>query len=244
MLNHMSSALRVLLIAMTPIIPIIGFADAPSNSGSLEPATVGPQNQQKLMPVKNLENLLKNFHSMHALFHEVSVGEAQDPDHPMLLDGELWIQKPGKFYWQNLSPSSDWFMSNGDTLWHYDPELLQATQSPLASAMSETPLLLLSGEVSDISDLFMVQESSEASTGAGRVEEFILTPRQDADQHSDGMIQSMSLKFLNGNLSSFSLQSQLGQETTVTFSNISWNQDIPASKFEFVLPEGADLFQG
>jgi outer membrane lipoprotein carrier protein len=175
---------------------------------------------------------------MHAHFHEV----AQSPEGERTADGELFIQKPGKFYWENTSPSSEYFLSDGETLWHYQPDLLQATKSSLSGALDQTPLLLLSGKVADISELFSV---SELSPG-----EFLLIPKnKNNNANQDNLIQSITLKFnagkLNpGELESFSLKSALGQETTVTFSQVEWNLPIQASKFKFTLPPGSDLFEG
>ena len=207
-----------------------------------------------------LEKLLGNLNSMHAAFHEV----AESSTGERVADGQVWIQKPGKFYWENTSPSEEIFLSDGASLWHYQPDLLQATKSPLSASLDQTPLLLLSGKVSDISALFTVSEvgpnefllipkkSSEAS-----VTENSQDKSQDKSQKSNdglgGLIESITLKFNSGNsnsnlnagqLLSFSLKSSLGQETTVTFSNVEWNTEIPASRFQFTLPSGADLFEG
>ena len=203
-----------------------------------------------------LEKLLGNLNSMHAAFHEV----AESSTGERVADGQVWIQKPGKFYWENTSPSEEIFLSDGASLWHYQPDLLQATKSPLSASLDQTPLLLLSGKVSDISALFTVSEVGP--------NEFLLIPKksspgsaadnspESAQKNNDGLgglIESITLKFnsgkstsnLNaGQLLSFSLKSSLGQETTVTFSNVEWNTEIPASKFQFTLPSGADLFEG
>jgi len=174
----------------------------------------------------SLQNLLSSFQSFHAHFHEIA-GALQ-------AEGELWIQKPGKFYWKASSPNAEIFLSDGEDFYRYEPGLLQAIRSPLSNTLDQTPLLLLSGEITDLSEHYVVEILSP--------EHFRLKPK-DSTQ-SGGLITSMDLQFQSGKLSSFSLKSQLGQETLVTFSKVEWNPPIPSSLFHFVLPEGADLLAG
>ena len=185
-----------------------------------------PSFSETLTPAQSLQSLLSNLQSLHAHFHEESDGRTAD--------GEVWIQKPGEFFWKTLSPTQETFLSDGISLYHYDPDLLQATETPLSSALEQTPLLLLSGKITDISQSYTVE-----SVGDGA---FRLTPIQ-SDASSGELIQSMELRFQSEKISSFSLKSQLGQKTAVTFSKVEWNPSIDPSTFRFVLPAGADLFE-
>jgi outer membrane lipoprotein carrier protein len=177
-------------------------------------------------PSLTLSTQLSELHSFHAHFHEVSGDRTAE--------GELWIQKPGKFYWKTISPAPESFLSDGRYLYHDEPDLLQVTKTPLSGGLAATPLLLLSGKVKDLSVEYTVQ-----STGP---ESYQLTPK-DSD-HSGELVESMTLVFKENELAEFSLKSTLGQETVVTFSSVEWNPMIPDARFDFHLPAGSDLFEG
>jgi outer membrane lipoprotein carrier protein len=177
-------------------------------------------------PSLTLSTQLSGLQGFHAHFHEVAGDRTAE--------GELWIKKPGKFYWKTTLPAAESFLSDGHYLYHDEPDLLQVTKTPLSGALAQTPLLLLSGTVRDLSADYKV-ESTEP-------EVYQLTPK-DADRSGE-LIQSMTLVFQHNQLSQFSLKSTLGQETVVTFSNVEWNPVIPDARFEFHLPSGSELFEG
>ena len=57
--------------------------------------------------------------------------------------GEVALDKPGRFRWQYTQPYPQLILADGDYLWIYDEELLQATAKPIGEALGNAPIMLL-----------------------------------------------------------------------------------------------------
>ena len=66
--------------------------------------------------------------------------------------GTLYLKKPGRFRWDYTEPKQ-LIVSDGETLWLYDPELEQATVRKVKDTLSQTPAMLLAGQ-SKVADGF------------------------------------------------------------------------------------------
>ncbi|MDE2037045.1 MAG: outer membrane lipoprotein carrier protein LolA, partial [Pseudomonas sp.] len=117
------------------------------------------------------------------------------------------------------------------TLW--DPDLEQATIKKLDPRLNQTPALLLSGDVSKINDSFDI-----TSKQTSNVIEFTLKPKS-----KDTLFDTLSLSFGNGVINNMRLIDSVGQRTDILFSGVKANQPVPASKFKFDIPKGADVIQ-
>lgn len=60
------------------------------------------------------------------------------------------VERPGKFYWETVSPSKQTIVTSGKTVWIYDPDLQQAVRQSLDDQVADTPALLLSGNTNQI----------------------------------------------------------------------------------------------
>ena len=147
--------------------------------------------------------------------------------------GEMSVQRPGLFYWHTEAPQEQTMISDGQKVTLWDPDLEQATIKKLDQRLTQTPALLLSGDVSKISESFDI-----SSKQAGEVMEFILKPKT-----KDTLFDSLNLSFRNGMINNMRLVDSVGQRTDILFSGVKANEPIPASKFKFVIPKGADVIQ-
>ena len=147
--------------------------------------------------------------------------------------GEMSVQRPGLFYWHTEAPQEQTMISDGQKVTLWDPDLEQATIKKLDQRLTQTPALLLSGDVSKISKSFDV-----SSKQAGEVMEFTLKPKT-----KDTLFDSLNLSFRNGMINNMRLVDSVGQRTDILFSGVKANEPIPASKFKFVIPKGADVIQ-
>lgn len=175
-----------------------------------------------------LNEYLSNFQSLKANFTQVASSALGGGSNAT---GQVWIEKPGKFRWAVNKPHAQLFISDGKKLWRYEPALLQATVQPLTSQLSQTPLMLLSGQVKNINKLFTVKSYPDAV--------FKLFPKT-----ANSLIKSIRLSFKNGKLYQFDLTSSAYQTTEVTFSNVVLNSGISASQFTFTPPKGVDVLKG
>ena len=68
--------------------------------------------------------------------------------------GEMSVKRPGLFYWHTDAPQEQLMVSDGQKVSLWDPDLEQVTIKKLDQRLTQTPALLLSGDVSKISDSF------------------------------------------------------------------------------------------
>ena len=57
--------------------------------------------------------------------------------------GDLWVKRPNLFNWHMTQPDESVLVSDGKTLWFYNPFVEQATATWLKDATSNTPFMLI-----------------------------------------------------------------------------------------------------
>ncbi len=147
--------------------------------------------------------------------------------------GEMSVKRPGLFYWHTDAPQEQLMVSDGQKVSLWDPDLEQVTIKKLDQRLTQTPALLLSGDVSKISESFDI-----ASKQAGDVMDFTLKPKT-----KDTLFDSLRLSFRGGKINDMQLIDSVGQRTNILFTGVKVNEPIPASKFKFDIPKGADVIQ-
>ncbi|MGP6418566.1 outer membrane lipoprotein chaperone LolA [Pseudomonas putida] len=147
--------------------------------------------------------------------------------------GEMTLQRPGLFYWHTKAPNEQTMVSDGKKVTLWDPDLEQATIKKLDERLTQTPALLLSGDVSKISQSFDITAKE-----AGGVIDFTLKPKT-----KDTLFDNLRLSFRNGLLNDMQLIDSVGQRTNILFTGVKANEAVPASKFKFDIPKGADVIQ-
>ncbi|SEP58682.1 outer membrane lipoprotein carrier protein [Azotobacter beijerinckii] len=147
--------------------------------------------------------------------------------------GEMALKRPGLFRWHTDAPLEQLLVSNGETVWLYDPDLKQVTIRRLDQRLTHTPALLLSGDVSKIGENFEISHKE-----AGGVVDFILKPKS-----KDTLFDNLRLSFRNGVVNDMQLIDGVGQRTNILFSGVKMNQSIDTAQFNFKVPEGADVIQ-
>ena len=181
--------------------------------------------------VQSLTNLLEKSKTLTANFSQLTL----DGGGTRLQEttGEMALQRPGLFYWHTNAPQEQTMVSDGQKVTLWDPDLEQATIKKLDQRLTQTPALLLSGDVSKISESFDI-----TSKQAGGVIDFTLKPKT-----KDTLFDSLNLSFRNGVINNMRLVDSVGQRTDILFSGVKANEPIPAAKFKFDIPKGADVIQ-
>lgn len=179
--------------------------------------------------VARLTQLLEKSRTIEARFSQLTL----DATGTSLQEtkGQMSVQRPGLFYWHTDAPQEQVVVSDGKTVTLWDPDLEQATIKKLDQRLTETPALLLSGDVSKISQSFDI-----ASKEQGDVVDFTLKPKT-----KDTLFDSLRLSFRKGLVNDMQLIDSVGQRTNILFTGVKANVDIPASKFKFDIPKGADV---
>lgn len=147
--------------------------------------------------------------------------------------GEMTLQRPGLFNWHTDAPQEQLMVSDGKKVSLWDPDLQQVTIKTLDQRLTQTPALLLSGDVSKISESFDITAKE-----AGGVLDFTLKPKS-----KDTLFDNLRLSFRNGLINDMQLVDNVGQRTNILFTGVKANEPVPAGKFQFQVPKGADVIQ-
>ncbi len=146
--------------------------------------------------------------------------------------GILKLSRPNKVYWETFAPYEQLVVGNESRLWIYDPDLEQVTIQPIGDTL-EGPLALLSNSLEELQAKYDVERApSDSET------RFVLVPR-DVDE--SGSFSDLVFGFNQGELSSIVITDKLRQTTKIVLSDVSLNENLPSSTFEFVAPEGVDV---
>ncbi len=149
------------------------------------------------------------------------------------VSGHLSLQRPGQFYWQTENPFPQTVVSDGKTLWLYDPDLEQVTIQQMDASASKTPAMLLSGDVDSIGQRFNVN-----SIRSGELEEFVLKPKEE-----ESLFEELRLNFADQELRSLLLVDSLGQRTAIELIDRKLNTLLDADLFTFQVPDDVDVIQ-
>jgi len=146
----------------------------------------------------------------------------------------LYLEKPGRMRWEFESPQKELLVSDGTTLYSYDPGLNQVIETPLKQALQApgaTEFLLGAGDVTrDFNGKLAVEPDG--------VLHLSLTPKRGGDT------TSLTLDPKSYDIRGLQITDQLGNVTSVEFTDLQKNVEIANSQFNFSPPAGADIVQG
>ncbi|WP_296268553.1 outer membrane lipoprotein chaperone LolA [Pseudomonas sp. UBA6562] len=181
--------------------------------------------------VARLTQLLEKSQTIDATFSQLTL----DASGTSLQEttGKMTVKRPGLFYWHTDAPQEQVVVSDGQKVTLWDPDLEQATIKKLDVRLNQTPALLLSGDVSKISQSFDITSKEQ-----GEVMDFTLKPKT-----KDTLFDSLRVSFRKGLINDMQLIDSVGQRTNILFNGVKVNQPVPDSRFRFDVPKGADIIQ-
>ncbi|WP_461515726.1 outer membrane lipoprotein chaperone LolA [Porticoccus sp.] len=144
--------------------------------------------------------------------------------------GQLQAARPGRVRWQTEAPLEQLIVSDGQTLWLYDPDLEQVTIKPFEADLSKTPAVLFIG------DLAALEQSYSVTWEEGENTLFTLIPIS-----ADSLYEKVTLSFQSNIPVAMALWDSLGQKTDIRFHNVQRNPSWTPAQFIFVPPEGVDI---
>jgi len=145
--------------------------------------------------------------------------------------GRMAFARPGKFRWDYSKPYEQVIVGDGSKLWLYDTDLDQVTVKPLGDVIAGTPAALLAGD-NAIEKYFSLKDAGQG----GGLEWLEATPK-----NKDTSFERIRMGFKGDVLVQMELFDFFGQRTTLKLSKFARNPSIPASKFKFTPPKGADI---
>jgi outer membrane lipoprotein carrier protein len=145
--------------------------------------------------------------------------------------GTLEIERPTRFRWSYTEPYEQWLVADGVNIWSYDLDLQQVTVKPQAEALASTPALLLGGSEDAL---------AQFEFGGTTIEEITTWVRLDPKDKNSGF-NRVELGFINSELRRMVFFDNLEQTTLVALYDVTVNEPIDASRFDFVVPDDVDL---
>ena len=148
--------------------------------------------------------------------------------------GRMRLKRPMRLRWELDEPYPQLVVTNGESLWVYDPDLEQVTVQPLAEALSGSPAVFLTGTVADLRRNFTVVATEAPETGGSRFE---LTPVDP-----NAVYGELALTFAaDGSLAGIDIGDHLQQLTRVAFTARDSSAVLESELFEFTVPTGVDV---
>lgn len=141
--------------------------------------------------------------------------------------GRFQVKRPNLFKMETQEPQQNVIVSDGKTLWFYDPFVEQVTANWVKDAVSNTPFVLLTSNDKSHWQAYSVSQN---------VDTFVLKPvaKKSNLKQFDIRIDE------NGVVKGFSTIEQDGQSNLYVLRNIN-TLPIDAEKFKFTVPKGAEF---
>lgn len=175
-------------------------------------------------PASELQQRLGQVNSFQASFRQT----VTSGDGTLIQQGQgkLYVKRPALFNWTITAPDKSELISDGRTLWFYNPMLEQVTATRLEDAAAQTPFILITrNRAADWANYRVEQQGDH----------FQLTPK------SGGSLKAFTIDVTpTGTIRSFSAREQDGQTTRYTLQG-QLSGGVSPDKFVFRLPKGVTL---
>jgi outer membrane lipoprotein carrier protein len=181
--------------------------------------------------VSEIESTYRPVSSIEADFVQIT----KNPSLKMEIEqkGHMYISRPKKIRWNFQKPSEKSFISNGSSLWVWDPALNQAIKS---TDLGDNDMMSLLEDLSSIDEHFEIELAYETEDDF----QLRLKPKSEAS------FRKLNLKFSKKNkvLKSVEVEDAVGGEVDLQFTNLSFNPELAPETFDFQPPEGAEVIDG
>lgn len=147
--------------------------------------------------------------------------------------GTVQFAKPGKMRWSYEEPEPSLVVSDGKTLWLYDPANAEVQRMSVSSGLAAgAAVQFLLGE-GDMRRDFAIEA---VECGAGRAT-LDLVPRIDASYEKLRVVADLA----SGQLHSTTVFDLIGNVSEVTFEDVVVNEPAGEGTFRFDAPEGVEV---
>ncbi len=143
------------------------------------------------------------------------------------------MKRPHGFYWETIEPYPELIVTDGQSLWNYQADLLQVTIEDWDTEQSELAAQLLNGQIEQIATDYFI---NGGDVGNGEAYEFILEPLDPAS-----LYERVTLYFRERTLNSIHIDNGNGQRTFWEFFDHQINEGIDDSEFVFAIPADIDV---
>ncbi len=146
---------------------------------------------------------------------------------------QMHLKRPNGFYWETLDPFPELVVTDGSTLWNYQPDLEQVVLEDWDSSRSELAAKLLSGDTEGLHEEYTVvlreNDDEEFDT-------FDLIPIA-----ADSVYDVITINFIEAELGSIRVSNKNGQRTVWEFQQVQRNPDLDENLFSFDIPADIEV---
>ena len=178
-----------------------------------------------------LNGLLSNIQTFQADVRQLIVESTGGVLEESLIKFKL--KRPDGFYWETLDPYPELIVTDGTTLWNYQPDLLQVTIEDWESERSELAAQLLNGRMEEIEADYFI---TGGDIGNGPAWDFVLEPVDPAS-----LYERVTLYFREGRLDAIHVDNGNGQRTFWEFFEHILDEPLADDVFVFVAPADIEV---
>ncbi|NMP32386.1 outer membrane lipoprotein chaperone LolA [Thalassotalea sp. M1531] len=213
--------LKVLLVTSMVLTSSVALNTIASSLDDKQAVT-----KQQLTAKTELRAILAKVNNLSANFSQNIV----DVEGELLQEGSgfFTLAKPNLLHWQTELPEESTIISDGETLWLFDPFIEQVSAYPLATSIANTPILLLTSNEESLWQQYQVFKVEKSSFNVVAVD-------------AEAQVKQLNLVFKQNALSSFSIVDATGQKSHFTLAEVKLNANTKADLFTFTVPEGVML---
>ncbi len=190
--------------------------------------------------VKNIENVtssnahklelmskLKGIEQFSALFQQTIV----DNQGNVLQQGggDISVKRPNLVRWNTTEPDESLIVSDGESIFLFDPFIEQVTAYKLDGAIANTPILLITSDSSSLWEQYSVSKISDSN--------YVIHAND-----KESRIKTLEILFnQQSQLKGFTFLDATGQLSKVVLEKVDFSSTIAPSLFKFIMPEGVHL---
>jgi outer membrane lipoprotein carrier protein len=209
---------------MRPLVVFLLLFAAQSHAQSPEPSAAAV--------VAKVQKYYDNTRELHARFEQ----RIESPTRaPTLGAGDVWIKKPGKMRWDYQKPEKKLMVSDGSTLWVYEPEDEQAFKQELRSSTLPSQVSFLIGQGRLTEEFDASKQPGVAGPGEVALK---MVPKTGtaAYRYVVFVVDAAS-----GQVKQTIIYGQDGTTNRLSFAGVEQNKGIDDGKFKFAPPAGTRI---
>ncbi len=146
--------------------------------------------------------------------------------------GKIFYQKPGKLRWEFSPPQSETIVSDGMTLFDFDPGLNQVVEMPVQNAFKSRSAAAFFLGLGNLQHDFTIESLKPDSEDQAKIK---LKPKSGGDS-IELVIDKHTL-----NIEEVHIADALGNTNQIDLSDLQRNLPLDASLFKFTPPADADI---
>lgn len=143
--------------------------------------------------------------------------------------GSMKMAQPNKFRWVTNEPDESLVVSDGASVWIYNPFVEQVTAMDLNNTMTQSPLWLIANQSDDAWSNFTVEKLADTNG-------YAVTPKGN-----DNLTRKITMSFKNDAINKLVIEDAQGQTSHFTFEQFDYQTTIDQTAFNFVMPSEVDF---